>query len=260
MTKRKSRDLFDGDIDVAAIPTTRLRWSATYRLIQTRFPPIDLFERIAPREDWDALFALESLVNPRLRDEAGNIALVPVDRRVIGPGASYVMAPFTHISKDRTTRFTNGNFGAYYAAHTQETALREVAHHLARFYAATNDPPLKTDFRILQGKIDKTMHDIRGGSFAKYLSPTSYTQSQLLASALRNADSNGIVYPSVRNDGGECFAAFWPDVVSIPIQAGHIALEWDGKRINRWFDFSANGWHDLAPVASKPKQKARAKP
>lgn len=256
MKNSRSRDLFDEDIHVASIPTSRVRWSVTYRLIQSRFPPINLFERVAPREDWDALIALESLTNPRLRDEAGNIALVPKERRISGSGASYVMAPFTHVSKDRATRFSTGNFGVYYAAHTFETALCEVGHHLERFHKATNDPATATDYRVLQGKIDKSLHDIRGSGFEEFIDPHSYARSQLLASALRNADGNGIVYPSVRHPGGECFAAFWPDVVSIPVQANHARLEWDGTRLSRWFDFTAKVWYNIdAPKPPKGRRK-----
>jgi hypothetical protein len=41
----------------------------------------------------------------------GNLDLVPVDRRVGGNGASYLMAPFTHVSTDRPSRFTDGSYG-----------------------------------------------------------------------------------------------------------------------------------------------------
>ena len=35
----------------------------------------------------------------------GNLDLVPPGRRVAGPGASYLMALFTHVSIDRPSRF-----------------------------------------------------------------------------------------------------------------------------------------------------------
>ena len=229
----------------------RVRWMATYRLIPSRYPPINLFERVAPKEDWQALFDLESLTNPRLRDEAGNVSMVPKSKRVTGSGASIVMAPFTHVSKDRNNRFNDGMSGAYYAGHVFETALREVAYHMGEFHAATNDPATCDDYRIYKGKIDKAMHDIRGGGFAALLDPdpATYPAPQQFAKALRAAGSNGIVYPSVRHPGGECIAAFWPNVVAIPIQAGHIQLSWDGTRIDRWFDFKNDKWRAIDPVA-----------
>ena len=80
------------------IAVTNIEWQPCYRIIPSRFPPIDLFERIAPPEDWEALIALESLTNDRIRQEVGDISLVPVEERVSGPGASVVMAAFTHLN------------------------------------------------------------------------------------------------------------------------------------------------------------------
>ncbi len=54
------------------------------------------------------------LVNPRLRNEAGAIHLVPPEERVTGPGATWVMAPFTHFNPNGS-RFSDGTYGVYYA-------------------------------------------------------------------------------------------------------------------------------------------------
>jgi hypothetical protein len=249
---KKKKDARKGDFffrreDVERVASKRVRWQAAYRLIPTRYPPINVFERIAPPEDWEALIELEGLTNPRLRQEAGAIALVPSDRRVSGPGASIVMAPFTHVSKSRPTRFSDGSYGVYYAAHQFETALREVAFHMGRFYAATGDPPLTADYRSYKGKIDKVMHDIRDGRWNVCLDPdpATYGTPQKFAQMLRDAGSNGIVYPSVRHEEGECIAAFWPDVVAIPVQERHIALKWDGERLSDWFDYASETWFAL---------------
>ncbi|MDF2974654.1 MAG: hypothetical protein K0R61_5104, partial [Microvirga sp.] len=40
-----------------------------WRVIASRYPPIDLFERVSTNPAvWDALIELEQLVNPRARD------------------------------------------------------------------------------------------------------------------------------------------------------------------------------------------------
>ena len=88
-------------------PKRRIRWASSYRVINARFPPIDLFERIADPDDWESLIELEMLTNPRVRQEAGEISLVPPDDRVSGAGASWVMAPFTHIGWP--SRFSDGS-------------------------------------------------------------------------------------------------------------------------------------------------------
>src|SRR5580704_1292054 len=82
-----------------AVTMRRVVWPQAWRVIASRFPPINLFERVStnPRV-WDVLFELEQLTNPRVRDEVGAIHLVPPERRVFGPNASWVMAPFTHVN------------------------------------------------------------------------------------------------------------------------------------------------------------------
>lgn len=244
---QESGDLFQSNAVTESVPSRRIRWKATHRLIPTRYPPISIFERVAPPEDFDLLYKLEDLTNPRLREEAGDISLVPASKRVTGEGASLVMAPFTHVSKDRQTRFSDGTYGVYYAGHEFETALREVAFHVGRFFGKTADPAHSEDYRALQGSIDKKLHDIRRGSWAHLLDPSvgSYPAPQAFAKALRGAGSNGIAFPSVRHPGGECIAAFWPNVISIPIQAKHIKFQWDGERISSWFDYESDTWNDL---------------
>jgi hypothetical protein len=235
------------DRAVAGVPVRRVRWRATFRLVPSRYPPVGLFERIADPSDWDLLYQLEALTNPRLRQEAGDISLVPASRRVSGPGASIVMAPFTHASKSRPTRFSDGTYGVHYAGHEFETALREVAYHMGRFYAATSDPPHEEAFRTYEGGIDGPMHDLRRGHWSAFLDPepANYGRPQALGRRLREAGSNGIVYPSVRHAGGECLGAFWPDVVSIPVRTGHVALKWNGASISEWFDYETDVWSRL---------------
>jgi hypothetical protein len=232
---------------IAKIPTRRVGWKSTYRLVPSRYPPINVFERIADPDDWDLLYGLEALTNPRLRQEAGEISLVPKSRRVVGPGASVVMAPFTHSSTDRPTRFSRGAYGLHYAGHKFETSLREVAFHMGRFYARTADPPHDETFRTYRGAIDSMLHDLRKGDWAVFLdpNPASYGRPQELGRHLRESGSNGIVYPSVRHTNGECIGAFWPDVVEIPVQTKHVMLRWNGERIGAWFDYESDRWKNL---------------
>src|SRR5690625_2335852 len=101
-------------------PEKRIRWTRAYRIVPSRFPPVGVFDRIADPEDLDALFELESMTNPRLREEAGALALVPPDRRIGGPGATPVMAAFTHLNPEGS-RFSDGSYGVFYAAHGVST-------------------------------------------------------------------------------------------------------------------------------------------
>ena len=89
--------------------------------------------------------------------------LVPPHRRVAGPGATYLMAPFTHLSPDRPSRFTDGSYGVLYLADRFETALLETMHHHARLMARTREASGWTSqFRELVMDLGATLHDLRG--------------------------------------------------------------------------------------------------
>lgn len=214
----------------------RLKWAKTYRVIPTKHPPINFFERIVAPEQMQAAWLIESLTNDRLRDETGDIALVPEAERVSGPGASVVMAAFTHIGN--SSRFSDGSYGVYYAAHSLETAVRETAFHRARFLSATAEAAGEIDMRAYAGRVVEPLKDVRSARFGFLHDPNSYSRSQAFAKPRRERGENGFVYRSVRHDGGECVAVFRPKAVTIPVAAAALAYVWDGTRINTVYEKS----------------------
>lgn len=226
-------------IGPAGVPTSRVRWTGARRIIRSLFPPVDLFEDIADPEHWPLLIAAEQKTNPRLVEALGALGLVPPDRRVEGPGASFLMAPFTHASTDRPSRFSDGSYGVLYVARRFETALVETMHHHGRFMAMTREAPGWTSqFRELTMDVEAMLHDLRHGgpALAPALDPDSYVASQSLGSALRTAGSDGLVYPSVRDPGGECAGLFYPDLAHDPVQGRHLDYHWDGARVDLYRD------------------------
>ena len=230
------------------MPTRRVEWPQAWRVIASRYPPITLFERLTNDPAvWEALIALEQFTNPRVRDEIGEIALVPPDERVSGPGASYVMAAFTHINP-RGSRFSDGNFGVYYAAAALETAILETVFHFETFARDSADPPRSEDFRVLVGTVAAEFEDIAAMPEEQQraiLDPHSYAASQALAGRLRAAGANGVTYPSVRHEGGQCLGTFRPRAVGIPHQERHLHYRWNGERVDRYFDYARDEWVGL---------------
>ena len=229
---------------------TDVRWRHATRIIASRFPPIDLYERLTKDTEVRAmLIEAEMMTNPRLRQEAGQISLVEPEDRVFGPGATYVMAPFVHLNP-RGSRFSDGSYGVYYAAKGFETALHEVSYHFGLYAADAADDTRYEDMRVLVGEISESFHDVSAlpdaGDAARILSPSDYTASRAFARALRDTGSNGILYPSVRHAGGHCIGAFRPRAVGIPVQERHIQFHWDGARVARWFDYQSAIWHEIA--------------
>ena len=179
------------------------------------------------------ILAVESLTNPRLRDEVGEIRLVPAEDRVTGPGASIIMASFTHLNPEGS-RFSDGTYGVFYATRDIDTAIAETRYHRERFMRATNQGRMDLDMRVYLTDVDTDLHDILGKQteYGLVYHDDDYSAGQQLARVLRLANSNGIAYSSVRRSCGECVAIFRPRVLTNSRQERHLSYVWDGRRIS----------------------------
>ena len=214
------------------IPVRRVQWRQAVRIIPSVLPPVNIFERVASPDDLDAVQAIESMFNPRLRDAVGDLSLVPREDRVVGPGAGYIMAAFTHVSPEGS-RFSNGTYGVFYAAQREATAIAETRYHRERFLRATKEARRELDMRVLGVTVNASLHDVRG---MREIMPDiyrsdDYTASQLLGGALRAGGSSGVVYDSVRHEGGKCVGVFRARMLSHCRDWKHLRYVWDGNKI-----------------------------
>lgn len=215
-----------------SIAPSKTGWRRHVRLVASQFPPISLFEDYVDADLLDAAFLIEARTNPRLRSEIGELSLVAKEDYVVGPGASPVMAAFTHIGKP--SRFTDGSFGVYYAAKTLDTAIAEVKFHRERFLGYTQEPTMQLTMRSYVGRIRKPLLDIRAKSYKPYTNPNvnTYPRCQKFSSRLRDTTAWGLLYPSVRDKGSECVAFYRPPAAGIPLQGKHISMHWNGQSID----------------------------
>ena len=217
-----------------------VQWAISHRIIRTIYPPVDLFEDIADPADWELLVSAESKINPRIHDVVGNLALVPMARRVSGPGASLVMGAFTHVSSGRAGRFSDGSYGVWYCGDRFEVALAETAHHFERFMKATDEPPGDADYRELVSSVHGHVAD---GGAPEILAPDDWRAGQALGARTRQRGGDGVHYPSVRYPAGRAMALFWPDCVDLPVtQARQFRYSWDGKRMFRYLVHGTRSW------------------
>lgn len=249
MALRKGAETTPTSSTASLPPLSRVRWPKTYRLVASSYPPIDLFERIADPEDWEILSHLEGLTNDRLRDEIGDIAMVPVEERVVGQGPTPIMAAFTH--RGFPSRFTDGSYGVYYASNRFEAALREVLYHRERFLRRTAELRTRFDLRTYVGSIDADLSDVCGGWPAIH-DVSSYGASQALGRRIRCDEGNGVVYDSVRSPGDQNIAVFRPSILAAKAggphvrQGAHVRVEWDGSRMTRYIVIGDAAWRSLS--------------
>lgn len=213
-------------IAIDALPASHVH-QTVYRVILSRYPQVSLFERVSGPQDWDVLYAVESLTNPRLRDAVGDIRLVALEDRVYGDGASWIMAAFTHPPVDSRGGRFNRDFGLYYCAADEAVAIAESAFHRARFLRESRIDKAAQEMRVIRAQLGPAkLHDVRHLAGHSIYDPDDYRSAQELGYALRDARSYGVHYHSVRAQG-ECFAVMRARVLSDAVHWRYLRYHYD---------------------------------
>jgi RES domain-containing protein len=219
-------------------PVVEVRLRDTHRLIPSKYSESGtVLSRLAEdRRDIDDLLELDSATNDRLLGEEGQLPGISVHELVYGVDYAHIVnAAFTHASPDGG-RFNGPERGAWYAGLARETALTEVGFHKQRQLEEVSWTEEETStFDDYLADFTMPVHELTSErpQFKRYLRgepiPECYAEPQKLAQQLLAQQSNGILYPSVRQTRGTCIVCFRPALVyfvrrgarlEISIQAG----------------------------------------
>jgi RES domain-containing protein len=217
---------------MALPPVTLVRRHDTHRLIASRHLPHgdSVLASIADDDaHLQAIIELEMATNDRLLAERHLLPGIGLKELVFGvPHAAVVNAAFCH-AHPLGGRFNSPDRGAWYAAFELDTATAEVAFHksvqlseIGRFDESVTFDDYLADF-------SGGFHDLRRArGLRACLDPDSYVASQALAEHLLEANSLGVVFPSVRRAKGTCLACFRPALV-INVRRGRTyRFTWQG--------------------------------
>jgi RES domain-containing protein len=211
--------------------TVVLNNQKAFRLINSKFPPETLFDDVADAEEFEAIYAIQVLTNPRIKNELGNLNLIAKEKIPFGiDGVNYATAPFTHINPDGS-RFSDGNYGVLYLAETISTAIAETRFHQEKYFQ--NIPDLRFDTITMRG-ITFTFTSVLVDATAneKIHNHNSYRDAITFAKSLIEDNSAGVQYNSVRAHDSLCWALFSPEGVHSAVQSKHFEFIYDGKGIN----------------------------
>ena len=209
---------------------SRLLQDDTHRLIPSAYDKETVLNRLTTDSDeLTALFELEGATNERLLGDAGLLPGITVRELVFGLSYSHIVnAAFTH-AKPFGGRFNGPERGAWYAAFSLETAGIEVAFHKSEELQEINWQEKETFLYVdFLADFRGEFHDIRiDPRFAKCLDSNSYTASKKLARELLDMGSAGVIYPSVRHNGGTCIVCFRPALVNNVRKGGQLSVEFE---------------------------------
>ena len=216
------------------LPRQAFRKHTAYRLVNGKYPPIHIFDDVADQADFDALYAVQALTNPRLQHEIGDLNRVPAEQRPWGiPGCNYAMGPFVHINPEGS-RFSSGTHGVFYCADKMATAIAETRYHQERYFR--NVDGLKYDRIVMRGlttQFSATLVDITPASrHPEWHAPNDYQAARALGEQVISEQEAGIHYESVRAPGSRCHALFSPRMIESVIPSQHYEYIWDGEHIS----------------------------
>lgn len=222
-------------------PVSLVRQFDTHRLIPSKHSDNagSVLTRITDGgADLNDIFDLDHATNDRLLAENDRLPGIGLGELVFGvPCYRIINAAFCH-AHPHGSRFNGPDRGAWYGGFAIETSIAEIDFHKRVELAEVSwTKPVSVTYDDYLADFTGDFHDLRGAAaFAACLDPESYIESQRLSQQLLGENSLGIVYPSIRHDGGTCIVCFRPAVI------GHVRKN---KTLHFTFEYGADTRFEL---------------
>jgi RES domain-containing protein len=219
----------ESDVPVVteAFPRT-VRLVATARLRQAVLTPL-----VDTAAELEALAEIEGATSSRqIAQERGISGLAANELVYDVPHARFINASFAYARPQQPNRFNGADRGAWYAALDVATCLAEVGYHLTRMLADAGDFNATVEYAEMLSSLAGDFFDLRPLPEHPALGAdeaTAYPVGNALAERARAAGLNGIIYPSVRHQGGTCIAALRPAAVQSVRQGDVYRMKWAGS-------------------------------
>lgn len=218
---------------IAGLPVTTVAHPQIVRLVSTaRLRPPVLAPLADTADELAELAEIEAATSSRMQAQATGISDLSARELVYDvPHAHFINASFAYAKPREPNRFNGETRGAWYAALDVKTCLSEIAFHMADFLAHTGVFEAVAEYAEMFCSTSGEFLDLRNKPAHPALSPdkaVGYPEGNRLAVEARRAGLNGIIYPSVRHQGGTCFAILRPAAVQSVRQGDVWRLSWKG--------------------------------
>lgn len=205
------------------------------RLIPSKWPTIDIYEKFGSREMQSFAAELEAVTSPRLAAKAritgGDISADSNSPRL----QNWNHAPFAYPMPEGTYSLPSP-YSVMELAVDERGALGRAILRREDFLSRTDEPACGIDMRMITNRVVGKFIDLRG------LPPdTSQTARWMMGHRLYEDGVHGILFKMTELPSSEFICVFTNEVlVDHGVQGAHYRFRWDGQRIGRIYDFAAD--------------------
>lgn len=205
-----------------------------FLLIPSRFPPVDLYERLGPASE--RFTKLEDMTNPRLLAKERLIAQGKMQEDEASPSIqNWNHAPFTYTNPEGSW-FFEPTVPCLEMSMERQTALAVSVRRREVFLGRTQEPPINLDMRMLVRRVKSRALDARQVDGA--VDPLVRRKIGKEIIERRSKDHfDAVLFASPERPSGGRIAVLSGAVLGRAIQSDHYRYSWDGGRINRLYSF-----------------------
>ncbi len=221
------------------------------RLIPSKYPTIDIYEKFGSREMQALAAKLETITNPRLaaksRITGGNISADSSSPKL----QNWNHAPFSYPMPEGT-HFLPPPYSVMELTSDERGALARAIIRREEFLSRTDEPVCGVDMRMITNKVVGSFVDLRGVA-----QDTSQAARWKIGWRLYEDGVNGVIFNMAELPGSEFISIFNDDVLlEKGVQGAHYRFRWDGQRIGRLYDFGADRDIDRSEIIPRPMAAA----
>ena len=203
-----------------------------FRLIPSRFPPVEVYDGIVANDRVEELVKVETRTNPRLRSESRLLQAAGDPRPP--QLQNWNLAPFKYLNPEGS-RFFGPARPALEMAEDRQTALAVSVERRQRFLARTGEPPIGLDMRMLKTPVRGQFLDLRHV-------PADASHDDRRRIGDRIADGvDGILYRPPERPSAMCVAVLRGETLGHSIQTVHYRFVWNGSCVDTLYAFDGEG-------------------
>jgi hypothetical protein len=198
-------------------------WQSSYRLIPSRFPPVELYEPIASEDDWEALKRVEALTNPRLHN--ADSMLLPEDQGKIDQ--NWLVAPFAYPNSE-SSLYSDGSYGVCVVTEDLHSSLILAIKGREEFLSRTCEGSTRLIMRVIKVPVKARLTDLRQ---YRYDDPAVKS----IIKEQRDANAHGVLLKGPKDNCGFAVILRPTAFVEPAVQAEHYCFIWNGERIHQLY-------------------------